>query len=230
MSQSLEEPNRPRALAAALAACGFATLVLLAKHPFGGAKTFAEVLQGEARDQVVAGIVHGGFIATLSVLLVCFVYLSRYLGQDRVPVVVGFVAFCIATGATMASMIVDGFVVPAIAVRFLDVSAPDNLAAARTLFSMCGTLIRFLMPMAMVFQGIAVLGMSLALVGQRGMARGAAIYGICAGLMLCGAMLLAPATMLEHLLLLGIVLEAFWYFAIAAAIILTPMRGRPASL
>jgi hypothetical protein len=230
MNQSLAEPNRQRVLAAALAACGLATLVLLAKHPAANAKTFADVLQGEARDQLVAGIVHGGFIATLSVLLICFVYLSRYLGQDRVPVVVGLVAFCIATGAMMASMIVDGFVVPAIAVKFLDVSAPGDLASARTLFSLCGTLIRFLMPMAMIFQAIAMLGISLALLGQSGMARGAAIYGICVGLLLGGAILLAPAPMLEHLLLLGIVLQAFWYFAIAAAIILTPMRARPARL
>jgi len=230
MSQSLEESNRPRALAAAFAACGFATLVLLAKHPGGGAKTFAEVLQGEARDQAVAGIVHGGFIATLSVLLICFVYLSRYLGQDRVPVVVGFVAFCIATGAMMASMIVDGFVVPAIAVRFLDVSAADNLASARTLFSMCGTLIRFSDADGDGLSGDCDAG-HLPRPGRpawRGSRR--RDYGICAGLMLCAAMLLAPATMSEHLLLLGIVLEAVWYFAIAAAIILTPMRFRPASL
>lgn len=221
MSQTVEEGNRPRALAAALAACGLASLGLLANHPGAGAKTFSDVLHGEARDQLIAGIVHGGFIATLSALLICFVYLSRYLGRDRVPVVVGFVAFCIGTGAMMASMIVDGFVVPAIAVRFADLSAPDNLAAARTLFAMCGTLIRFLMPMGMALQGIAMLGISLALVGRRGMARAAAIYGICVGLLLSGTLLVAPTTMLEHLLLLGIVLEAIWYFAIAAAIALT---------
>jgi hypothetical protein len=222
MMGNFMERNHTRALAAALALCALATLTLLANHPGGGAHTFPELLRAEAHDKFVAGIVHGGFIATLSALIVCFVFLSRYLGQDRFPVVLGFVAFCVGSGAMMASMIVDGFVVPAVAVRFADVTEPASLAAARTIFVICGTLVRFLMPMGIIFQGIATLGVSSALLHCRGVGRAAGVYGILVGTLLCGSLFVVPSMMSEHVLLIGIVLQAFWYLTISAALFRMP--------
>ena len=229
MTDDFREPAHARTLAAALAICGLATLTLLANHPGGGAQSFAEVLKAEARDQAIAGIVHGGFIGTLAALIVCFVLLCRYLGQYRLPVVIGFVAFCIGSGAMMASLIVDGFVVPAVAVRFSAVGASDNLASARTILVLCGTLIRFLMPMAMAFQGIALVGISSCLLRRRGAARAAGIYGLLVGILLSGAVFAAPPGMAEHVLLIGIVLQALWYLAIAAAVFRESRDGDAAS-
>jgi hypothetical protein len=213
-----EERISARALAAGLAVCGVATFALLLSHPGAGAQPFAELLKGEARDQLAAGIVHGGFIVTLGALLVCFVFLCRYLGQDRLPVVLGFVAFCVGSGALMASMLVDGFVTPAIAVRFANATVAADLAAARTLLVMCGTLIRFLMPMGIIFQGIAMLGISWVFVGRGGFARGAGIYGLPVGIIVCGMLFVVPPRMSEHALLLAIVLQAVWYFAVSVAV------------
>ncbi|MDB6157427.1 MAG: hypothetical protein JWO04_1133 [Gammaproteobacteria bacterium] len=119
-------------LAGAFAFCSLATLTLLANHPMPGAHTFADLIKAEARNQFVDGLVHGGFMATLSVLIVCFVFLSRALGMARVAVVAAFVAFCIGCGALMGSMILDGFVVPAIAVRFSGMGSADALTRAET--------------------------------------------------------------------------------------------------
>ena len=76
-----------RGLAAAFCLCAVATATLLAFHPGGGGGGFAEFLKAEARDQLIDGVVHGGFILTLSILIVCFVFLSRLLGSARVAVV-----------------------------------------------------------------------------------------------------------------------------------------------
>jgi len=217
----MSEPVRSvhsRVLATAFGLCACAMIALLANHPHGGAQTFAEVLRIEAREQTAAAVVHGGFIATLAVLTACLSFLCRDLGAHRVAVTSGFIAFCIGTGVMIASLLIDGLVIPAIAVRYVDVATPEALASARTIFVLCGTLIGFLMPMALAFQGLAMIGISYALLGPAIMARVAGFYGMAAGGILCVMVFAAPPAMREHVVLIGIVFEALWYLALAAAV------------
>jgi hypothetical protein len=204
-------------LAGAFAFCSLATLTLLANHPAAGAHTIADLIKAEARDQLSDAVVHGGFILTLSVLIVCFVILSRALGMARVAVVAGLVAFCVGCGALMSSMIVDGFVIPAIAVRFSSMGTADALTRAETLFILCGTLIRFLMPMGLLFQGVAMLSWSAAIVGRRGW-RLAGVFGLVGGVLVIGGVLAPLPRLAEHVLLGGIVVLAVWYLALASAL------------
>jgi hypothetical protein len=205
-------------LAGAFAFCSLATLTLLANHPMPGGHTLVDRIQAEARNQFVDGLVHGGFIVTLSVLIVCFALLARALSVARLPAVAGFVAFCVGCGALMGSMILDGFVIPAIAVRFSDIGNADGLNKGETLLILCGTLIRFLMPMGLLFQAAAMLSWSAAIVGSRGWLRAAGVFGLAAGILLIGAMLVPLPRLREHVLLGGIVVLALWYLAIAAAL------------
>jgi hypothetical protein len=204
-------------LAGAFAFCSLATLALLANHPAAGAHTFADLIKAEARDQVAAGLVHGGFIVTLSVLIVCFVFLARALGMARVAIVAGLVAFCVGSGALMGSMVLDGFAIPAIAVRFSGSDA-DGLTQAQTLFILCGTLIRFLMPMGLLFQGVAMLSWSSVIVASRGWCRAAGVFGLAGGILLIGALLAPLPRLREHVLLGAIVVLAVWYLALAGVL------------
>jgi len=214
-------------LAGAFAFCSLATLTLLANHPMAGAHTFADLIKAEARNQFVDGLVHGGFIATLSVLIVCFVFLSRALGMARVAVAAAFVAFCIGCGALMGSMILDGFVIPAIAVRFSAMGSADALTRAETLFILCGALIRFLMPMGLLFQGVAMLSWSSVIVGNRGWRLAVGMLGVVGGVLLIGALLAAVPRLREHVLLGGIVVLAAWYLGLAG--VLCARNGWPTS-
>jgi hypothetical protein len=205
-----------RSLAAAFAACALATLTLLASHPNSGAHNFAEFIQYESQHQLVDALVHGGFIVTLGALMVCFVLLCRLLGGARPAAVSGLVAFCIGCGALMASMLLDGFVTPAIAARFMDTGNADNLVAARTLLVFCGTVIRFLMPMGMLFQAAAMLAWSSIIMSGGGIRRSVGVFGLAAALVLMVGLFVAPARIVEHVLLGGIVLQTAWYVALAA--------------
>src|SRR5882724_1051953 len=205
-------------LAGAFVFCSLATLTLLANHPMPGVHTFADRIRAEAHDQFADGLVHGGFIVTLTVLIVCFVFLSRILGEARVAVVAALVAFCVGSGALMASMLLDGFVLPALAVRFTTPENPDGLERAQTLFILCGTVIRFLMPMGLLFQAAAMSSWSGVIVGRRGWRLAVGMFGLVGGILLMGALLAPLPRMREHILLGGIVILAVWYFALAGVL------------
>jgi len=210
----IPRPAGGRGLAASLALCALATLTLLASHPSvqGG---LPDILRSEARQQLINGVVHGGFIVTLCALLVCFVFLSRRLGSERVAVVLGFVSFCVGCGALMAALIIDGFVIPAIATRFVGLESSSDLDTARTLLFLCGTTIRFLMPMGLVLQAAAIVSWSVVIIGKQGWRLVVGVGGTAVGVVLMAGVFAAPARLGQHVLLGGIVLESLWYLALA---------------
>jgi hypothetical protein len=203
-----------RALAIAFALCGLATVLLLTNHPASAAHDFAGVLREEAGNKLADGIVHGGFIFVLAALITCFALLARRLGPAKTAVVVTTVAFSIGSAALMFSMLVDGLVIPAVAARYLDVTAPEQIAAAKALFVFSGTAISFLMPLGIAFQAIAMLSLG-GMFASTAAHRGTGISGVALGVLV----LLLPAGTLAglppHLLLVGIALTAAWYFLLA---------------
>jgi hypothetical protein len=206
-------------LAAAFALCALATLILLAGHPAPAGHGLVEFVNAQARDRVRDALVHGGFIVTLAALTVCFILLARRVGAGRVPVVVGLVAYGIGCGALILSMIVDGFVVPAIATRFQGVAAAGDLKPAETLFIFCGALVRFLIPLGLLSQAGAMLAWSVVLVGGHGgWRRAAGVFGVIAAVFLAGALLAVPPMLEQHVFLSGIALQSLWYLALAGVL------------
>jgi hypothetical protein len=223
MSLTLSQRRR---LAAVFAFCSVAILLLLANHPMdAAAAAVADLIRAEARNRLLDGVIHGGFVAISSILIVCFVLLSRLLGLHRVAVVIGLVAFCLGSGALMASMTVDGLVVPAIAVRFLGPGTSDALSMAKALFIFCASVIRVLMPMGLTFEALAMLSWSVVIAG-RAPRRLAGLFGIAAGVSVVGATFLLP-DLGRHLLIGAIVLLCIWYLTLAR--ILWVRDGLPAN-
>jgi hypothetical protein len=219
VTDDISSDHERRGLATAFALCALATLLLLANHPGNGAHSLADLIKSEARNQLIDGLVHGGFIVILGALIVCFVFLSRYLGAARTPVVIGLVAFCIGSGALMASMTLDGFATPAIAVRLAGTDSADNPVMAKTLLILVGALVRILMPMGMLFQSAAMFSWSSVIVRHRGLLpRAAGAFGLAVAVSLIVAVVAVPTAMATHVLLSGIVLQAIWYFALAAVL------------
>jgi hypothetical protein len=183
-------------LAVAFAVCALTMAALMADHSIGN-----------------PGVVHGAFIVVQCVLMVCFVIGSRMLGPDRVAVIVGMVMICVGCGALIASMLLDGFVSEALRAR----SSADP-GTARILLGFCGTLIRFLMPLGLILQSVAMLSWSSVLLTGAGVARGVGIFGsVCAATVLG---LFLPFTNLSAYGLIGaIVVQVVWYLGLAAALL-----------
>jgi hypothetical protein len=216
--------SQRRGLSAAFLVCALASLTLLANHPGGNPGSFADLIKDEAAHQVIDGVVHGGFVITSVALIICFVFLSRLLGSARASVVIGLVCFCVGSGAIIASMVLDGFATPAIAVRFAGV---DDLQPAKTLFILVGTLIRFLMPMGLLFQFVAILSWSWAIVKRPGLGRAVGLFGSVVAIILIVAIFAIPTAMAAHVILGGVALQAIWYLAIAALLFNRSSWPRP---
>ncbi|MBV8146061.1 MAG: hypothetical protein JO184_13750 [Gammaproteobacteria bacterium] len=211
----------PRGLGGAFALCALASLTLLANHPMPRGPTLADFIRAEAHNQLIDAVVHGGFAAVLTALIVCFVLLPGALPArgGRLPgiaVVVALVSFCVGSGALLLSMILDGFVVPALAAQFS--AAASDPGKASGIFLLCGVLIRFLMPAGLLFQAVTVLCWSARMVRDGGWSLAVGIFGLAAGAFLAVALLGAPRELTEHLLLGAIVLQSLWYLGLAAVL------------
>jgi hypothetical protein len=203
-----------RGLAIAFGLCAAAILLLLGSHPGGGGATLTDILKQEAQNQLLDGVVHGGMVLVLTALIVCFVLLARLLSQGKVRASAGLVAFCVGSGALMASMILDGFVTPAIAARFAGSELPADLAVARTSLILLGTIIRFLMAMGLLLQAVATLAFSSIIVTGSGLRRITGVFGVAAALSIIGATLAVPASMAGHVMLGCFLLLAIWYLGL----------------
>ena len=212
MTDDIPTDRQRRGLAVAFTICALASLTLLANHPSGNPASFAELIKDEAAHRVIDGVVHGGFSITLVALIICFVFLSRFLGLARPSVVIGLVCFCAGCGALMSSMVLDGFVVPAIAARF---AGSDDLQVAKTLFILLGTLIGLLMPIGLLFQSMAMISWSSAIAKGPGFRRAVGLFGLVVAIALIVAILATPAVMAAHVILGGVALQSIWYLAIA---------------
>jgi hypothetical protein len=135
------------------------------------------------------------------------------------------VTFCIGSAALMASMLVDGLVIPGVAARYVNVDAPEKLTAAKAVFVFAGTLITFLMPLGLAFQSISMLSLGGLLIAGPPQRRAAGTFGTGAGILILAAVAAAPAAMAAHVLLGGIVLIALWYFVLAALLWRGAMQG-----
>lgn len=179
-------------------ATGFAAFALLAAHPAENARTFPEVIQNEAAGQLVAALVHGGFIVVLGLQTVCYAVFSGRLGLQRPPAVAGLVFFAIGMAFFCGSLLLDGLVTPAIAARY--VAKPDKIESARLLFVLMGTMTSFLMPIGLTFQSAAVAAWGWAL-ANRGH-RAAGLFGLVAGGLMVAA-LIAGFALLNPLIMVG---------------------------
>jgi hypothetical protein len=225
MTDTIPTCENQRGLSFAFGLCALTSFALMANHPRGTAGSFSDVLLDEASHRVINAVVHGGYIAVLVALIVCFVLLSRHLGSTRVPVVIGFVCFCIGSAALIASMLLDGFATPAIAIRFIGSS---DLQPARTLLILLGTLIGALMPMGLLFQSVGMLGWSLVIARGSRLGRGVGVLGFVIAIALICGVTMAPARMAMHVVLAGVVLQSLWYGALAMLLFVdTSVASRP---
>jgi hypothetical protein len=194
---------------------GIAALVLLANHPADSAHSFAEVLKSEAANRFADNLVHGGFVVVLALQGICYAILTQRLGWTRPVALAGFVFFAVGAMFLSGSMVIDGFVSPAVAARYLQ--APDKLEYARSLFVLIGTMISVLMPMGLLFQSATIAAWSWVLIESGRRAAGSLALIVSA---LAIVALVASFVQLNPLVLMGAVAETSMWSLLAGYLLL----------
>ena len=204
MAEAAASPNRIAGIVSMTSAA--AAIVLLANHPNPGpVHGFADILKAEAADRIIGGIVHGGFIVVLAVQLACYAILNmRY--RDRASATAALTLFAVGVAFQSASLVLDGLVIPTIAMRYL--AAPAKLEYAKALFVLLGTIVSFIMPIGLMFQaaGIAFWGWTLTASGSRTIG----LIALLLGSLLLAALIVGFLTMNPIILMIAIAGTAAW--------------------
>lgn len=194
---------------------GVATFALLVSHPGGDAHTFADVLKDEAANRTMDAIVHGGFVVVLALQAICYATLSARIGRGAIA---GLVLFAFGAVFLSASMVLDGLVTPALAVKYL--AAPNKIDFAKSLFALVGTLISLLMPIGLAFQSAAIAAWGAALM-TGGISRVAGVIAVALGGAAFVALAITVGAMNPVVLMGTLAATALW--AAVAGIVL--LRG-----
>jgi hypothetical protein len=216
-------------LGALFAASAVTMMVLLFVHPHERVHTFPDIVEFEIRYRLVNGLVHGGAIAVFLLLLAGHMALARLINTTGLAVMFAVTAFGAGCALITASLILDGFVTPALALQY---RAAQDLAVQHSIEALvrfCGTNIRILMPMALLSFAASALAWCVPMVragGRRRLAGAASgAVGAIVGVMICAA----PPEMLDHAVLGSLFLVALWHLALATTLFKTdvPVPSRP---
>jgi hypothetical protein len=207
-----------RALAALFATCAVALVVLLAAHPSGHPRTFAEFIDLEISTQQIGHLVHGGAIVVLTLLLSAHVAFARTTTRSTLAATTAVVLFGAASMLLTGSLVIDGFVVPALAHLFQVAKDTPSQSGVQSQIQFAGTIIGVLMPMSLAAFGASAIAYARPLMSLGGHARFA---GPVVGAIGLGTVLLigtSPSSAREHALLGGLVLLAVWQFGFVLAL------------
>src|SRR5262249_28730076 len=138
--------------------------------PHERVQAFTELVEFEIRHRIANELVHGGAIAVWVLLLAAHVGLARLSNSTILAGTAAATAFGSGCALMTASLVLDGFVTPALALQFRAAHDVTLQHAIEALMLFCGTTIRILMPMALLSFATSALAWCAPLVhaGSRG--------------------------------------------------------------
>jgi hypothetical protein len=113
-----------------------------------------------------------------------------------------------------ASLVLDGFVTPALALQYRAAQDLTVQHSTEALVRFCGTNIHILMPMALLSFAASALAWRVPMVRAGGRRRLAGVASAIVGVLISAA----PPEMLDHAVLGSLFLVAFWHLALAIAL------------
>ena len=222
MSAILAVPSRPdRSAGVAIATATIVSTLFVALDRSGGGTTPAKVLAGIAGLAWLKALVHGVAIASVCAYGFGYASLARRLGMHRPLVLAGLVVYLIGCVAMVGATIIDGFVIPHVA---LDASAaPDRIRFAYDLVHYLGVVLNDLAKLGWILQAIGALAWSCVLLRTPGFERAIGLLGLLSSALVC-AVVLGSATSMSMAALLGVLIaQLLWNLAAAVLLLRRPI-------
>lgn len=226
---SKPEGSAPHTPSTSVAGYGLITLAALsvafmAAHPTAGTNDPGELVIRIGHGIPGNNIVHGCLITIALLMATCFLSLRDALGPHRLIVRAGLVALVVGTSGAVAAALVNGFIMPNVAARFLDAGA-DEVHALRPVLVLAREANATCARLSVVGLSLAAIAWSIRLLGLPGPRRAAGVMGLVCGL--------APLALHleEHLRMnvpgYGLFIQIHAAWAILAGLVLIRWRPRP---
>jgi hypothetical protein len=201
--------------AGSIAGAVLVAIIALALHPhfIGHPAPQAELREMgtlSARDRLV----HGTLLFLIGVLLIGFVRYALSRGVTRQPVVAGLVSFAVGIGGLFAAGLVDGFILPELAARFV-AAPPASQVAVVTTLTACSVAVNVLTAFAITAMAIAISAWSLDLAHDPGESRVAGIVGFVSAALTVAALVVSGPSLNPHTLMAVVGAQGVWYVWIA---------------
>lgn len=208
-----------RAAAIALVASTVLSIVAVAAHPTisgggGASQILRDMVEARAADEHVHGVV----IAVMVGYFFGFAGFAGHLGLHRAPVRVGLVAYGIGGLAMIGAALLDGFITPAFSAQFVG-AAPDKADQAVAILTFGWIAIQYLSKLGFIGMSIGMLGCSIPLLGEPGLARLTGVIGLVSGGLPVAFLVLAKADLGPPLLLMILAVQSIWNLAAAALLV-----------
>jgi hypothetical protein len=203
----------------AIAVASLLTLVSVAHHPttpkaLKAADAFPAIVALTGADRMVHTIV----IGTMLALVFGFAVYALRRGLHRSAVVGGLIAFTFGIAATIGAALIDGFLIPEIAARYVD-ATPELLSRAAMLLQTCALAIQVATKAGFVGMSLGIVLWSVDLILDKGFLRIAGVVGALAGIV-PAILTLSGGYLNPHALMIVIAIQTLWYLAIATLLLL----------
>lgn len=201
---STDRTNRSAAIA--LVAGTVAGLITMALHPTGH-DVVSNATAGGANTLNVA--VHALALVGQPLLLAGLLVVTLRLGASRDLAVLAFICFAFAVVAVMIAAVASGLLAPEM-VREIANADDSQRAGMLNALHYTGELNQAFAKVHVVFSGIALLLWSAAILRERGLSRGVAIFGIVTGVLQVAGVLSGQLRLDIHGFGLVVLLQGIW--------------------
>ncbi|HZP67232.1 MAG TPA: hypothetical protein VFB32_13095 [Rudaea sp.] len=211
-------PNT-RAAGLVIAASAIASIVFVALDEGGGGKDALSIMQSMVKAQPMHQLVHVVAMACIGGFMYGYGVLSQRLGLNRTPVLVGLVSYALGTVLMLLGTVVDGFVSTDAAAMFVGGSPEAIEQGFRIVSAFSWVLLPDLARVAWVFQSVAAVAWSCALLRERGMQRAAGVVGLLAGALPAVIVFIVGTRMTDTVVVTILLAQGIWNIAAAAALV-----------
>ncbi len=157
------------------------TVILMAMHPTSGTHDPREFVARVGRGVPGNAFVHGSLVTIILAMATCFLYLRDLLGAHRPIVRVGTIAMVVGTSGALVAGLVNGFMVPNVAARFLGAD-PSRIAALEPVLVLAREANATCARVSVVGLSLSAVAWSVALLGAPGWRRVIGMVGLVCGL------------------------------------------------
>ena len=208
-----------RTAGVAIALSAIASIVFVALDQGARGKDALSIMQSMVATQPMHQFVHVVAMTCLAGFMYGYTVLSQRLGLNRAPVVIGLTSYGLGTVLMVLAAVIDGFVSTDAAAMFIN-GAPGGIETGfQIINTLSGVLLPDLARVAWVFQSVAAIAWSFALLRDRGMRRTAGRIGLVAGA-LPAVIVSIVGTHMTDTIVVGILLaQAIWNLAAATVLV-----------